>query len=121
MNQEITIIRILRDLKFLDLIVKDITGEFLPDGEYKPFLNAIYTAGYEEGRRSLGIAQERKIEQFNRQGEKIKEFDSILKAAKKVKCSDRLISRALKSGKPTRSGYIWKYTMVSQTELIPQI
>lgn len=109
MIQEVIINKILRDLKQFELIPKDITGEFLPNELYRPFFNALFVAGWEEGKRSLGIAQEIKIEQCDRQGKKIKEFDSILKAAKKVKCSDRLINRALKSGKPSRAGHIWRY------------
>jgi hypothetical protein len=107
MIQEVVINRILRDMKMSGLISEETNGEV------KVYLNAIYAAGYEQGieeeKEKFGKHREKKIIQYNMQNKIINEYDSILKAAKKVKCSDRLIARALESGKPTRARHLWKY------------
>ena len=104
MDQEMTINKVLRDLKQFGLISEDDCGLV------RRHLNYLYVAAWEaRSHDTFGKHKERPIEQLNRKGEKINEYDSTLKAAKAIKCSDRAIFRALKSGKKTRSGYFWRY------------
>jgi len=107
MNQDKVINKTLRDLKDFELIHP------VDSGDIRPFFERVYVAGWEKGweesMNSFGKNRERKVVRYNKQGNLIDEYDSILKAAKEVKYTDRKIYRALKSGKPTREGHVWKY------------
>lgn len=107
MERDVVLNRILRDMKMSGLISED------SNGYVKIYLNAAYVSGVESGieieRGKFGKHRERKIVQYNINMIKIAEYDSILKAAKKMKCSDRILNVALKYGTLTRAKHIWKY------------
>jgi hypothetical protein len=103
MNQDICVNRILRDLKLKELIDSETASEL------RMYFEMAFTAGWENGRYIFGECKERAVIQLNIEGKKIAQFDSQLKASKKVNYSDRAISRALKTGNKTRAGHYWKY------------
>ena len=103
MNKEIAINKTVRDLKLFKFIREDNTEDV------KFLLGLLWQVAWETRMHDFGEFRERKIEQYNRNFKKINEFDSQLKAAKKVGYSDRAILRALQTGKRTRAGHYWKY------------
>lgn len=113
MPQEVIIIKVLRDLKLFDLLGKEPTGEFKPDGYYLPFLNMLYVAGYEKGKKALGGHRKRKIELHVTLKDPVK-FDSITEASVLTKESVRTIKRALHSGIPTKKNHVWKYVKIQK-------
>lgn len=103
MKQEIVVNKILRDLKFMGLVSEDTNGEF------KPFLGAIYVAGYEERGKELAAHNNIPIIQLTKNGKLIKEFPNIIQASKKAKYARGTIYTALKTGTLTSRGHLWRY------------
>lgn len=103
MNQETVINKVLRDLKMVGLV------DEISNGEFKPYLNMLYVAGWEQGKKSLGGHKKRKIELYDtRKNIKIP-FDSIVVASHTIKDSIRTINRCLQSGIATKKGHVWSY------------
>jgi hypothetical protein len=104
MEMDVAVNKVTMDLKLFGLISEESTEDV------KAHLRLLWQVAWEERGRSLG--HERKILLFNRDGKQIGEFASQLKAARKVRYSDRAIARALQTGKRTRAGHYWKYAEV---------
>jgi hypothetical protein len=94
--------KILRDLKFMNLINEDVNGKI------RPYLNMLYVVGFEQGKKSLGGHKKVKLELYV-WGVLKDSFDSEKEAAKITKDSETTIRRSLRSGIATKKGHIWKY------------
>lgn len=108
MNQDKIINHILRDLKLFELISKDITGEFR-SGEMKPYLQAVYTAAYENGWLDAHQTTAKAIGQYNMEGKLIATFPSLRQACKATGFSKSGIQHSMKTNIPTRQRWVWKY------------
>ena len=108
MNQEIVINKILRDLKMMGLVSEDTNGEF------KPYLNAIWVASWEARGKELSSHNDIPIIQLTKNGKLIKEFPNIIQASKKAKYARGTIYTALKTGTLTRRGHLWRYAILKQ-------
>ena len=108
MKQDITVNRVLRDLKQKGLISKDITGA-VRDEETKIYANALYVAGWEEKGRLHGDRRSKEVIQMTAGGKEMQSFHNTIHAAKALKCSRVPIRRSLLTGEPTSRGHIWKY------------
>lgn len=75
----------------------------------REYLRELVSIAYLEGTRHFGRTNARPIIQYDISGIKIKEYTNQLVAAKAVGYTDRRINAALKSGKKTRAGHVWKY------------
>jgi len=103
MDQERVVKRIMFWMRREDLInpeKEERTREYLRD---------LVALAYLEGTRHYGQSNSRAIIQYDLNGDKIAEYKNQLVAAKAVGYTDRRINAALKTGKKTRAGHIWKY------------
>jgi hypothetical protein len=76
----------------------------------KMFGKELWAAGYDYRGRELSAHHIKKIEQFDLEGKKIGEFDSIKEAAKETKCCRDVIDEVLYGQRHhTSRGHIWKY------------
>ena len=107
MKQDIVINRVLRDLKMVGLVNEDSSGEF------RPFLNAIYVAAWEERGKAIGenirLLKQRKINQYDSKGQFMEKHKTARIAARKAKHSLETIYKLLKSGDMSTKGHYWKY------------
>ena len=103
MDEEITVNRIVRDLKMQGLICEDCTEEV------KFHIRLAYIAGWEEAHFDKYNAEEKEVFQYDRMGNLITSYPSVTKAAKTLKCTRDGMYKAIKKGTPTKKGYIWKY------------
>jgi len=102
-DKDSVINKVLRDMKQDGVVCDDGIGVA------RIHLTILYNAAYERGTTHYGHSNSKKIVQYDKYGDKIDEFDNQLVASKIVGYTDRAISRALKTGRPTRAGHIWKY------------
>jgi len=105
MDQDITISRVLRDLKQQGLISKDIIGD-VRDVETRVFLNALWVAAFEYG---INTCYKKGIVQYDKYGVKIKEFENVKDAEQKTEEKTKTIYEAIRMGHATRLGFKWKY------------
>jgi hypothetical protein len=113
MEQDIVVNKILRDLKLMGLVSEDSNGEF------KPYLNALYIAGWEQARIEFAARTNKPVTQYNIDHVPIDDFPSIEIAAKTLKVSRETIARAIKTKQKTAKGHYWAFS-TSQNELSPQ-
>jgi hypothetical protein len=106
MERDVVLNRILRDMKMSGLISEE------SNGDVKIYLNAVYVAGLEAGKKSLGHGS-KIIQQFDRSGNLINTFSSLKEAALKTKVTCNGIYKAISQERPTSKGYIWKYKTTS--------
>jgi hypothetical protein len=111
MNQEIVINRILRDLKLFELITEDTNGEF------KPYLNAIFVAGWEQGWLDAHQTTAKAIGQYNLEGKLIATYPSLKAACKRTGFSKSGIQHSMKNNVPTRQRWVWKYLVLPELDL----
>ena len=97
MNQERTVNHVLRDLKLFGLIEEDACGEL------RPYLMAIYCAGYEEGRLT-NQHKGRNLGQYDKRGQLIETYRSFKEACRRTGFSDMGIRKAMFRGTPTKQG-----------------
>jgi hypothetical protein len=104
MTQEVVINKVLRDLKISGWVMDE-------DVPYvRPLLNAIYTAGWEMGRKSdNNHLCEKPVVQYDRTGKKIADFPSVTIAANKLHVTRDGLYKAISKGTVTKKGYIWRY------------
>jgi len=103
MNQEKVVNHILRDLKFLGIIPEGC------EGELRPYLMAIYCAGWEKGRLEINQHGNKTIGQYNRQGKLIQTYKSRKEASVKTGFSENGIYKSMINKRPTKQGWEWKY------------
>jgi hypothetical protein len=111
MKQETVINSVLRDMKLQKLITED-------DSEsVEAFLNQIWMIAWQERTRMLTAHRKRKIYQFNREGDKVGEFESIRDAAKANGISRDMIDDSV-SGRTAytrKHGYYFRYASNGDT------
>ena len=103
MNQERVVKRIMFWMRREDLINPE------KEERTREYLRELVALAYLEGTRHYGQSNSRAIIQYDLNGDKIAEYKNQLVAAKAVGYTDRRINAALKTGKKTRAGHIWKY------------
>ena len=79
MDKDTCISKVLRDMKLAGFVVEG------KDEHVKFHLSMVWTAGYEFFRAREITHNRKKIEYFNRDGDKIGEYDSIADAARELK------------------------------------
>lgn len=100
MKQEVVINKVLRDLKALYLIPDDVTVHF------RPFLNAIYVAGWEESRyKKPG----KPVFQYNHRGECIHTYKDIHTACIQSKYKEPYIYKLLSTKKMSKRRHYFRY------------
>jgi len=77
--------------------------------DIRPFLNQVWVAGWEEGRLEINQHTNKKIAQYDRQGNLINIFKSTVDASKKTGYSVKGIYKALKRETPMKKGWVWRY------------
>jgi len=110
MKQDIAVNRILRDLKLMEIIPSDT------DGSIRPYLNALYVAGWDQGRLEVNQHGNKTIGQYDKRGKLFKTYKSRKEAAKITGFSEKGIYNSVISGKPLK-GWTWKYLVL--TDLNP--
>uniref|UniRef100_A0A6M3LRR8 Nuclease-associated modular DNA-binding 1 domain-containing protein n=1 Tax=viral metagenome TaxID=1070528 RepID=A0A6M3LRR8_9ZZZZ len=103
MDKEIVVNRITRDMKMSGLIAEDCTEDV------KFHLGLTWVAGWEQARMEFAERTEKPVTQYDAGGHKMEDFDSIEKAARQMKCSRETIARAIRTGRRTSRGHIWKF------------
>jgi len=111
MNQEVVINRVLRDLKMMNIIPEN-TG-----GEIRPYLHAIFVAGWEVGYHDSHQTTAKTIGQYNLQGKLIATYPSLKAACKKTGFSKSGIQYSIKNNIPTRQRWVWKYLVLPEPDL----
>lgn len=102
MKQEKAVNAILRDLKMMGLIEEEAVGEI------RPYLMALWLAGWELGRLESSVYREQMLGQYNRNGKLINTFRSIKVAEKETGFTSRAIRKSMQRGTPMRQGWVWK-------------
>ncbi len=113
MNSEEVINKVLRDLRLFDIIPEEKCGEA------RPHLERLYTAAWEEGTTMKAKYNERAVEQYNCKGKKIREYESLTDAAKKLKCHRITIYRSIKYNRLTLKGHYWKFKGATESTVAP--
>lgn len=103
MKQDRAVSHILRDLKMMGLIQEDYAGEI------RPYLEALWVAGWESGRESIVSPYAKQLGQYNRDGKLINTFKSIEEAARKTGFTTRGIHVAMQENRAMRQGWTWKH------------
>jgi hypothetical protein len=103
MDQERVVKRIMFWMRREDLINPE------KEERIREYLRELVALAYLEGTRHYGQSNSRAIIQYDLNGDKIAEYKNQLVAAKVVGYTDRRINAALKTGRKTRAGHIWKY------------
>lgn len=86
----------------------------LPDDPVKvarieEYLNWIFVIGAEERGKELTAHNKKKLIMENRNHEKIRDFDSVIEAARKLKIGVTGIYSAIERGSRTKKGYYFRY------------
>ena len=103
MTQHEIVSHILRDMKMQGLIDPEYVGEA------RIFLDAVFVAGWEQGRLIADYHSNKKIGQYSREGKLMSIFRSQKEAARKTGFTAQGINYAMRRDKPTKQGWIWKY------------
>jgi hypothetical protein len=102
MDQVIAVNKVLRDLIKRKIIFEE-------ENRIRVYLEALWVAGWEQARREFAGRTEKSVTQYDAGEHKMEDFDSIEKAAKRMKCSRETIARAIRTGHRTERGHIWKF------------
>ena len=102
MTQDKVVNHILRDLKFLGIIPEECAGEL------RPYLMAVYCAGYEEGRLT-NQHRGHSIGQYDRRGQLVQTYKSVTEACRRTGFSDMGIRKSMYRGTPMKQGWEWKF------------
>ena len=94
MDKDTTVNRVLRDMNMQGLITTDVYGN-VRSGEARILLNALYVAAWEQRGKELLAHNNRKVLQYNREGVKVGEFNSIKEAAKATNLNRDVIDRSI--------------------------
>ena len=104
MEREVVVSKVLRDMKMLEIISEEKSGES------RIFLNAIYVAAQEQKTKELLAHNKRKVLQYDRAGQLIGTFDSIIEAAAENECNRDVIDDSISQrANFTRKGHYFRY------------
>ena len=113
MKQDVVVNRTLRDLKLMGLIEEEASGEM------RPFLNAIFVAGWENGYHDSHQTTAKTIGQYDLTGKLIKTYPSLKQACKITGFSKSGIQHSMIHNIPTRQRWYWRYLVLPDLELTP--
>lgn len=108
MNQERAINRILRDMKMAGLITTDESGD-IRSGEARFYLNALWVAALEEGKRKNYAAFKKTVVLLSKEGKVLGKYESAEEAARQRKCGVRGIYNSIWRNADKHIGNYWKY------------
>jgi hypothetical protein len=104
MDQDKVVNKILRDMKLMGIIPEEMSGDA------RPYLNAIWVASYEQRTKELLAHHKKAVIQFNRTGQEISSFPSVVEAALANHCSRDVVDDSITGRVPmTRKGYYFRY------------
>jgi hypothetical protein len=103
MDNERTVNKILRDIKFEGLI--DINDA----PSLRKYINAAYVSGLEEGKKKSYAANKKTVILLNRNGDIIREFESAEEASRQMKVGVRGIYHSIYRDKKNHIKNYWKY------------
>lgn len=78
----------------------------------KTALQQAYAAGHEDGRKSLFMHGEKEVIEHDADMNEIQRYPSVVIAAKKKKVDKTTLYLAIREGRGTRDGHIWKYAEI---------
>lgn len=82
----------------------------------RTYLDWMYQAGYEQGTHEFKVNLNRPVELCDEYGVMLKTFLNIKIAAEEAAYGRSTISKAIKSGRPTKRGHIWRYVSDEQNK-----
>lgn len=103
MDQDKAVNRVLRDLKMLELIPEENAGKI------RPYLQALFVAGWEKGRLEGFHNGDKPIGQFNKEGKLLNTYHSQKEAARRTGFTQQGINYSMRMERPTKQGWVWKY------------
>jgi hypothetical protein len=103
MDQYRAVSKVLRDLIQFGLIKEDDRGQA------RLHLDRLYTAGYDEGRKEIHVNHTKKVIRCDKNGEELETYNTVIDAARKIKCGASGIYSAISRKTMTKNGYRWKY------------
>ena len=106
MEQDKAVNRVLRDLKLMGIIPEDI------DGNLRPYLHALYVAGWESGYHESHQTTAKTIAQYNLEGKLVQTYPSLANAVKRTGFSKNGILHSMTHNVPTRQKWTWKYLVL---------
>lgn len=110
MEQDKAVNRILRDMKLMNIIPEDT------DGSIRPYLNALFVAGWEKGYLESHQTTAKTIGQYNLTGKLIATYPSLKDACKKTGFSKNGILHSMTHNVPTRQKWTWKYLVLPKLD-----
>lgn len=110
MDQEKIVNRMLRDLKQFGLLVEDTANDV------RPYLNAMFVAGWEQGWLDAHQTTAKAIGQYNLEGRLVNTFSSLRDACRKTGFSKSGIQHSMTHNIPTRQRWLWKYLVEGKPE-----
>jgi hypothetical protein len=113
MKQDVAVNRILRDLKMMGLVMEDTSGEL------RPYLNALFVAGWENGYHDSHQTTAKVIGQYTLEGKLINTYPSLKAACKRTGFSKSGIQHSMIHNVPTRQRWYWKYLVLPKLDLAP--
>ena len=113
MDQDKTVNRVLRDIKMLGFVFEDSIGEI------RPYLNALFVAGWEQGWLDAHQTTAKTIGQYDLTGKLIATYPSLKEACKKTGFSKSGIQHSMIHNVPTRQRWLWKYLILPELDLNP--
>ena len=108
MTQETIQFKILSEIKLRSIQIETpvTTDHYIPLRIFEQYVNMIYGAGFDAGRRSLN--NRRPIEQL-KDGKVIKVWNSQVEASRALESDNRFINRCVRGKKKQFKGFEWRY------------
>ena len=110
MEQDKAVNRVLRDLKLMGIIPEDI------DGNLRPYLHALYVAGWEQGYKEINQHGNKTIGQYDQHGKLVKTYKSREEAARLTGFTENGIYKSMMRNTPMKQGWTWKYLVLPDLE-----
>jgi hypothetical protein len=86
-------------------------------GELRPYLNALFVAGWEKGWLDAHQTTAKTIGQYTLEGQLINTYASLKDACRKTGFSKGGIQHSMKNNVPTRQKWYWKYLVLPDLDL----
>jgi len=103
MDNERAVNKVLRDMKQIGLIVEE------NGGIARVFLNALFVAGLEEGKKKGYASNKKTVILYDKAGKELKRYESAEEAARQRKCGVRGIYNSIYRNAEIHHGNYWKY------------
>jgi hypothetical protein len=104
MEKDIAVNKALMSMQMKGLIFEDAVGEI------RQFLGQVYMVGWEQRNRELSAHHNKKVIQYDKNGNEVARFNKISEAAMANKCSRDVIDDSVtRRIKISRKGYYFRY------------